>query len=408
MAIEVRPITESELRPWLEAVETSFGDEVRDERFADFRRIIEVDRVLGAYDGEQLVGGGAAFSFRLTVPGPRQVAAAGVTAVGVMPTHRRQGMLRQLMARQLADIRARREPLAILWASEGSIYQRFGYGLASLNGRFEIERERSAFRIATQSTGNVRLVTRDEAMQAFPQVYDAVREVTPGFYERSADRWAANQLSDYPATRQGASRMFLALLERGGAPAGYVMYRVQADWGELGTNSVLQVLEVMAVDPVAEREIWRYLFDVDLIARIRCRLGPVPNPLHLTLADPRRLGLKVGDGLWLRLLDVPAALEGRGYAADGTVVLEVVDGMLPDVGGRFRLTARDGQGRVERTTDPPDIELDVTDLAAVYLGAFRFSDLARADRTVERQPGARARADAMFASAVPPWCPEIF
>lgn len=96
-------------------------------------------------------------------------------------------------------------------------------------------------------------------------------------------------------------------------------------------------------------------------------------------------------------------------AIETSVVLEVVDGMLPDVGGRFRLTARDGQGRVERTTaDGPEIELDVTDLAAVYLGAFRFSDLARADRTVERQPGARARADAMFASAVPPRCPEIF
>jgi predicted acetyltransferase len=408
MAIEVRPIRESELRPWLEAVETSFGDEVRDERFADFRRIVEVERVLGAYDGEQVVGGGAAFSFRLTVPGPRQVAAAGVTAVGVLPTHRRQGMLRQLMSRQLADVRARGEQVAILWASEGSIYQRFGYGLASLNGPFEIERERSTFRIAGQPSGSVRMVTHDEAAEAFPPIYDAVRAVTPGFYERSADWWQANILSDYPATRRGASRMFLCLHEREGAPTGYAIYRIKADWGELGTKSVLQVVESIAVDPMAERDVWRFLFDVDLIANIRSHVGPVPHPLLLTLDDPRRLGLKVGDGLWLRLLDVAAALEGRGYAADGTVVLDVVDDMLPDVGGRFRLTARGGAGSVEPTADGPDIELDVTDLASVYLGAFAFSDLARAGRTVEAQAGARARADAIFASAVRPWCPEIF
>lgn len=408
MAIEVRPIKESELRPWLEAVEASFGEEIRDERFADFERIIEIDRVLGAYDGQRVVGGGAAFSFRLTVPGARQVAAAGVTAVGVLPTHRRQGMLRQLMTRQLADARGRGEQVAILWASEGSIYQRFGYGLASLNGRFEIERERSTFRLAAQPGGSVRLVTRDEAKQAFPVVYDAVRAVTPGFYERSADWWQANILSDYPSTRRGASRMFLCLHERGGVPAGYALYRIQPDWGEVGTKSVLQVLESIAIDPVAERDVWRFLFDVDLIANIRSHLGPVPHPLLLSLDDPRRLGLKVGDGLWLRLLDVPAALGGRGYAADGSVVLEVIDGLLPDVGGRFRLTASGGEGRVEPTADGPEIELDVTDLAAVYLGAFRFSDLARAGRTVEVQTGARARADAMFASNVPPWCPEIF
>lgn len=408
MGIEVRPIRESELRPWLEAVETSFGEEVREERFADFRRIVEVERVHGAYDGEKIVGGGAAFSFRLTVPGARQVAAAGVTAIGILPTHRRQGMLRQLMTRQFADIRARKEPLAMLWASEGSIYQRFGYGLASLNASFEIERERSAFRLPTEQAGTVRLVTVDEALKAFPVVYDAVCRVTPGFYERSAERWQANQLSDYPHYRQGASRMFLALLERGGDPAGYAMYRVKPEWGDLGSKSVLQVIELMGMDPAAERDMWRFLFDVDLIAHIKSGMGPVPHPLMLTLADPRRLGLRVGDGLWLRLLDVPAALAGRGYAVDGTVVLEVADGSLPDVGGRFRLTARGGEGRAEPTADAPDIELDVTDLAAVYLGGFRFSDLARAGRTIESRPGARARADAMFDSAVPPWCPEIF
>ncbi|HSH21849.1 MAG TPA: GNAT family N-acetyltransferase, partial [Candidatus Caenarcaniphilales bacterium] len=372
MTIEVRHVPIGRLREWIEAVETAFGEEVREAHWADLQRILEPERVLGAFDGERIVGGGAAFSFRLTVPGGRAVPAGGVTAVGVMPTHRRRGILTQLMRTQLADIRRRGEPVAILWASEGSIYQRYGYGLASANGSFEIDRERTAFREATPRTGEMRLVSRDEAARLFPLVYEVVRRATSGFYERSSTWWEVEVLADPEYARRGASRKFYALHERDGRPAAYAIYRIRPDWGEGVTKSTLAVDELMAVDAAATREMWRYVFGVDLIAWITVRLGPADHPLLLMLAEPRRFGLRVRDGLWLRILDVPAALAGRGYAADGSIVLQVDDAFLPQLGGRWRLSVADGRASVETTEEAAELAVETTDLAATYLGGFTF------------------------------------
>ena len=145
-----------------------------------------------------------------------------------------------------------------------------------------------------------------------------------------------------------------------------------------------------------------------MIARVKCRFGPARHPLLLMLAEPRRLALRASDGLWLRIVDVPGALGARGYASDGSIVLEVSDEFLPVAAGRWRLTAGDRSGHLEVTTDPADLALDTTDLAAVYLGAFSYADLARAGRTHELTPGGWARADALFASSVAPWSSTAF
>lgn len=369
--------------------------------------ILEPDRVLGAYDGDTLVGGGAAFSFRFTVPGGASVPTAGVTSVGVLPSHRRQGILRRLMARQLADVRARGEPLAALWASEGSIYQRFGYGLATLEGAIDVERQRTAFRGLVAADGQVRLVDAAAAEVAMRLVYDAVRARTPGFFERS-DAWWRVFMADPEFRRHGAGRKFHAILERDGQPVAYALYRIKQEWLELGSASTLMVVELLAIDPAAYAQMWRYVFGVDLIARIQARFGPPDHPLMLMLAEPRRVGLRLRDGLWLRVVDVPGALSARGYAADGSVVLDVSDEFMPEVAGRWRLTVEGGKGRVEATNESAELALDITDLGVVYLGAFNFAQLASAGRTGEMVPGARARADKMFATELAPWCPEVF
>ena len=155
MTVEIRPVPPEELRAWFESVMVAFGEDVNEDQWKLDQLTLEPDRILGGYDGDQIVGGGGAFSFQMTVPGGI-VPVAGVTMVGVMPTHRRQGVLRALMARQLADVRAAGEPMAALWASEGSIYQRFGYGLATVNGSVDIERDRSAFRKPVAADGQRR------------------------------------------------------------------------------------------------------------------------------------------------------------------------------------------------------------------------------------------------------------
>ena len=311
------------------------------------------------------------------------------------------------MARQLADVRQRGEPLAALFASEGSIYQRFGYGLGSLNGTVDVERERTAFRRPVTADGEVRLVDAGAAEGAMRAVYNAVRARTPGFFERS-DTWWSVFMADPEFRRRGAGRKFHAILERGGEPAAYAVYRIKQEWLELGSASTLMVVELLAIDPSAYQQMWRYVFGVDLIARIRARLGPADHPLLLVVAEPRRLALRISDGLWLRVVDVPGALGARGYAADGSVVLEVSDEFMPEVAGRWRLTVEDGKGSAVATSDPAELVLDITDLGALYLGAFNFAELASAGRTVEMVLGARARADRMFATDLAPWCPEVF
>lgn len=408
MPIDVRPIASKDFRAWFDAVWTAFGEDLQEEAVERDRRVLETDRTFGVYDGERIVGGGSTFSFQMTVPGGALLPTGGVTAVGVMPTHRRQGALRLLMMRQLTDCTARGEAAALLWASEGSIYQRFGYGLASLASSIDIERDRAAFREPAEWSGVVRLVDTAEAAMAFPPIHDAVAAVTPGFYQRNAAWWESQILADPDHWRQGASRKFFLLHERDGRPTGYATYRIKSEWGEVGSKSALRVIEWLAVDPAATRDVWRYLFGVDLMARVTYGLGPVDHPLLLMLNEPRRLTMRVGDGLWLRILDVPAALSARGYASDGDVVLEIEDRVLPEVAGRWRLSVRSGRADVAATQDPADLRVDITDLGAVYLGGFTFAQLSRAGRGTECIAGAIGRADRMFATDRAPWCPHAF
>lgn len=386
---------------------TAFGEEVNEEQWALDQKTIEPARVLGVYDGTRVVGGGAAFSFQMTVPGGAAVPTAGVTMVGVMPTHRRQGALRKLMARQLADVRAAGEPLAALWASEGSIYQHFGYGLATLNGSIDVGRDRAVLRRDPPGGGSVQLMEGADALPAMVQIYDTVRQATPGFYVRTPAWWEVF-IADPEFRRRGTGRKFHAIYSRDGRPCGYVAYRIKGEWNDTGPANTLFVVELMAVDAEATQRLWRYVFGVDLMSTIRSRLGPADHPLLLLVTEPRRLQLRVGDGMWLRVVDVPAALEARRYGADGSIVLEVSDEFMPEVEGRWRLTVANGRGRAELTRDSIDLGLEIQDLGALYMGAFSLASLGRAGRTVELTAGARARADAMFASTALSWCPEVF
>ncbi len=408
MAIEIRTVAEPDLQRWAESVSFANSSEMTDQEWLDVAPIVEPERTLGAYDGEQIVGGGSIFSFDLTVPGGFAVPAAGITWIGIMPTHRRRGALRKLMTSMIEDARRRAEPLAVLWASEGSIYQRYGYGLSTLSSTIDLERDRASFAFAAEPSGSVRLISAPEAKEAFPPIYEANRATVPGFFSRSSTWWDVDILNDFKWARRGFDRKFFALHEHDGKPDAYAIYRARQDWANHVPGSELMVLEIMAVDGAALREMWRYILGVDLIKRITTRSGAPDEPLMLLVAEPRRVNLQVRDGLWLRILDVPAALQRRGYSADDSIVLDIQDDYLPDVGGTFRLTTSDGRGTVERTSDRGDLALTAADLGAVYLGGFTIDDLARIGRTRELTPGARMRADAMFHSAARAWCPQVF
>ncbi|MBD0330029.1 MAG: GNAT family N-acetyltransferase [Thermoleophilia bacterium] len=400
MAIEIRVPGENERRAATATTMTAFGEELRESQLERQQRIMPRDRMLAAYDGDRPVGLAASFEFTLTISGG-EAPAAGVTWVGVLPSHRRRGILRDLMRQQLDDVHARGEPLAILWASEAAIYGRFGYGLAALNASIEADRARFVLRDDPGPRGAVTLVTLEEALQRFPPIYERMRR--PGMFARPHEWWEHQRLADPEEWREGASPKFYAVLELDGEDAGFAVYRVKGKWENGFPAGELQIIDAFAVSGEATRELWRFLFGVDLVSTVRAWIFDPASPLLLQVADVRSLHLRLGDGLWLRLVDVEEALRRRSYEGADSVVLEVSDALLPRNDGRYRV----GDG-VGRTDDKPDVRLSVADLASAYLGGFDFDRLHAAGRVEELTPGAVARASALFRTPLPPFCPEIF
>jgi predicted acetyltransferase len=402
VAIEVSFGPLDGVRLALETVDQAFGDLPGEEDFARERKLMPNDRVLVAFDGDYAVACAAAYPFRLTIPGG-QLPAAGVTWVGVLPSHRRRGVLSEMMRRQIEDVHDRGEPLAILWASEAAIYGRFGYGIAAPVHSLEAERARFRLRDDPGPEGSVRLVDSDEAARLFPPIYEAVRASIPGTLSRTKMWWSENKLADPEGWRRGAGPKFYALVEADGAPTAYATYRIKGEWEQGIPRNQVRVVEAFATSKGAERDLWRFLFGIDLVAKVVMYGFDASSPLFLMVADPRSLQLRVMDGLWLRLVDVEAALRARSYADGEPVVIAVRDELCPWNQGRYRV----GED-VSRTRSNADLELDVADLAAAYLGAFDFHRLAAADRVRELNPGALERASLLFRTPRRPYCPEVF
>jgi predicted acetyltransferase len=404
LSVEVRRSSSlEELRQALAPISHYFGSESTQEGTERFAQWMELDRMHAAAVDGRIVGGAGALSFDVSVPGGARVSAAGVTVVGVLPSHRRRGVLNALMRAQLDDAHAHGDAVACLWASEATIYGRYGYGLAARSGDMTLSRERTAFARPFEPSGVVELVGADEAARVFPRLYEQMRDGRPGMMSRDDTWWTTRRLHDDPARRQGGP-LTLALLALDGAPAAYAMYRVTQDWHAGSSTGHVRVVEAVAPGAEAARELWRWLLDFDWTSQITSGLLPLDHPLFLLLAEPRRMAFTVNDGIWVRLIDLQAALAGRRYALDGDVVLEVEDSFCPWNAGRWRI----GGAGVEATEADAELRLDVADLASVYLGGFGFADLARASRVEELRAGAVARADALFRTGVEPWCPEIF
>jgi predicted acetyltransferase len=401
MDIEIRNPSADELRAAMGAAQVAFAEAPNDDDYERHSKMLPLDRFYAAYDDGVPVGTAADFAFRLTVPGG-ELAAGGVTWVAVMPSHRRKGILTQLMRRELDDIHERGEPLAVLWASEAAIYGRFGYGIAAPTVQMDADKSRFAFRDDPGPQGRARMVGLDDALEPCMRIYDRVRTRIPGFTARRGEWWQAYRLADPEQWRRGGSPKYVAVIDIDGEPEAYAIYRIKQEWEGGVSNSQVKLVETLATTPTAERDLWRFVFGIDLMARIQGRLDP-GSPLFLMVVDPRSLNLRVSEGLWLRLVDVEAALAGRSYATDDEVVLDVRDEFCPWNAGRWRV-GRD----VARTDDPAELELDVADLASAYLGAFSFSYLAAANRVQELKDGALARADALFRTPRPPYCPEDF
>jgi predicted acetyltransferase len=402
MTIEIRPPADDELRAAMEAAEAAFGEEVEDEAWEREQKLLPASRALAAFDGGRPVGLAAAYAFDLSIPG-EQLPCAGVTWVGVLPSHRRRGILRDFMRRQLDDVRGWGEPIAALWASEAAIYGRFGYGPAVPGVLAKSNPARFTLKDDKASNVAIRLTDAQEASRLFPPVYDTVRARRAGMLSRSETWWKELRLADPKEWRRGASQKFYGVAERDGNAEGYATYRVKSEWEDGFPRGEVRVIEVFATSTEAEREIWRFLHSIDLTVKVDVFSLDPASTLFLNVRDPRALGLRLGDALWLRLVDLDAALKARSYKPGQSIVLEVTDDLCSWNAGRYRVG--DDAGRTE---DTADLALDVADLASAYLGAFDFHRLVHAGRAEERSEGAAEAATLLFRTELPPYCPEVF
>lgn len=409
MEFELRPITPEEFPAFARAGASAFGDQPSDEDIERSRETFEFERSLGVLDNGRFVATAGAYSFDLTLPGLTTMPVAGVTWVGVMPTHRRRGILTALMRRQFDDSVERDEALAILLASESNIYGRFGYGVATFSASYEIEASRGGFARPFDAPGRLMLLDKERAAEVLPAVYDRFRRIQPGTLTRNASWWS-DYFLDLEKWRDGASaRFYLVYESETGQLDGYMNYRIKDNWEYGIPNNTLNVMDTGLVTPDAYAALWQCILSVDLVGMVKASRRPADEPLRLRLAEPRRLRTaNYSDFLWVRLLDIPAALSGRRYATTDQLVIGIVDAFRPGNSGSYALEGGPEGATCRMTSASPDLTMDVADLGAAYLGGVRFNSLARAGRVSEERPGALLRADLMFTSEPAPWCTTDF
>jgi predicted acetyltransferase len=425
----IRPISDDEYAAFRRVHDHSFNSgPAPAARWPRLRRQFEAERSLAAFDPAlparlAIVGTTGVYSFQMAVPGA-VFPVAGVSAVSVLPTHRRRGILRSLMRRQIADIASRGdEPIAALWASETPLYGRYGYGRASSHASFRFGRGEGALSALAPADPSLtlRLAEPSEVVADLAKAYDVVLSGQPGFFSRDEDWWE-RVLDDPAEERQGRSPLRCLLATDGDGVRGYALYRSTPRWEEdtVLPDGVIDVWELIAADPAAGAALWRDLLSRDLVGSVTADLRPADDPLLYQLHDSRRARVHLVDNLWVRVIDLPAALARRAYSSPVDVVVEVTDGLLPANAGRWRLRAArpggaagvggaaGGAADCARTDEPADIALDVRELGAAYLGGTRLAALAAAGLVRELRPGAVGRLSTAMSWDPAPWCPRIF
>jgi predicted acetyltransferase len=410
IADQLRPATAEEWPSFSRAMFTVFGEEAPASFVDDVPAHAELDRSLGLWEGDRVVATSGVYSRELTVPGG-VVPCAGVTWVSVAPSHRRRGVLTAVMRRQLTELHEQeREPVAALWASESSIYGRFGYAPATWRGNLSGDVARLALRPDVDlGAGRVEQVGVEDLRAAAVGLHDRVRRVVPGNLARDA-RWWDHGLRDEPDQRSGATeRRFLRHVERDGTVTGYATYRIRSAWTDDGQpDSTVVVEEVRALSTPAYAALWRFLLSLDLVRTMRAPIASPDDPLRHLLAEPRALRSQPFDALWVRLVDVGRALAARRYPAPVNLVLEVRDRFCPWNDGRWSLVGHPAGAFCFQTDADPDLVLDVEALAAAYLGGVSLATLQAAGRVTEVSPGAVTQAGTSFRWPVTPWCPDEF
>lgn len=406
---ELRYATEESGQAYMAALVRGFHGDYTGEDWELDRRWMEWDRAFGFAAGDRWVATCGANARVMTVPGG-VVPTAGVTVVTVAPDHRRRGLLSAMMKHQLEDVARRREPVALLWASESLIYGRFGYGSCAPRLTLSGQTRSTGFLTSVDlGDGWVSEATGEEYAAAAPPLHARLLPDRPGALDRT-QVWWDRMFHDPKDDREGASAYRYVLHSNGsGVVDGYAQYRVKSEWNAQGPAYEVRVTELDAATGPARAALWRHLLDQDLVRTFSLEHAPVDEPLRYLVADQRAIRTEVSDGTYARIVDVPRALEARRYAADLDVVVAITDPLLTQNDGRFRIEASaGGEARVSRARRKADLELDVRELGAIYLGGVSLRTLHSAGLVHERTAGSVAAVSMAFEWDRLPFCPDHF
>ncbi len=409
MSPEIRRVRDDELPDFLDTMSTAFLERPDTKRVADeVRPLWDLERVWAAFDRERMCGTFRSWATELTVPGGARSPSTAVSGVTVLPTHRRRGVLRQMVAAEHAAARDRGEVLGLLYAAEYPIYGRFGYGPASHEATWTLESNTTGFHGA--ATGGVEVLKPGpEARDTIRTVFEAWRLRQPGEIRRRDYHWDFDLNLRESAWGDPWKGFLVAHRDESGTTDGYARYHAESKWEQRQPRNALVIDELHALTDEAYGSLWRFLAEIDWVTSVKAARRSADERLPWLLTNARAASLtEVGDGLWVRLLDVPRALETRTYAAPGSVVLDVVDAEAP--GGRLRVALEaDVDGSTCRiTTRSPDLSVDVSALGAAYLGGTRLRDAVLATGVDEHRAGAIAAADRLFRTDDTPWCSTFF
>lgn len=402
---DVRLITDDEVGLFRSRLARGFGrdlpedDGKTEERF---HATLDRDRVFAAFDGDDLVGTIAAYSLDVTVPGGAVLPMGGTTIITVQPTHRRRGVLRAMMDRHFQDVTDHEEPLAGLWASEGTIYGRFGFAPATYRHNMKMVTTGVEFR--TSSDGVVRFVDKTDAPKVIVDIYDRFQPLVAGVLSRSEVWWTHRVFADVEAWREGASEFRYVVHEEDGLPTGYAMYRQKDKWEDFSADGEVSVEEVLALTPAAHTGLWSFLAGIDLYPNLSNWNMAIDDPLSELVTDERQVRRGIRDAMWLRVMDAPRALEGRTYETDDNMVIEVSD---ENGSSTYRLEVEEGVASCVRTTADPDVSMDLDVLGHLYLGGGNALAMAAAGR-IHGETGTVLRLQRLFHTAAAPWCSGVF
>jgi predicted acetyltransferase len=414
MAVTLRRITRDEIGPWCDAMAVGFLDVPDPARYPFIEAIFDAQRSTAAFDGNKIVGTYASFTTEITLPGGGVVPANAVAGVTVMPTHRKQSILRSALSADLEQAHERGEPLAILNASEFTIYARFGFGVATESMNVEIDTVGIKFRPSpANSIGRtVELVTADTATPICEPVYAAVQRSRAGVIGRDGARWQeAFGLSTVPEKWLWKGHTAIARDAKGRVD-GFVRYHGASEWGTGRPSSNLIVDELITANPAAHRQLLDYLCSMAWVTKVTMEDRPVDDDSHLFIADERRVSRSHRfDQLWARILDVPKVLTARSYEGSERVTIEVHDTGLTEAGyaaGRFTLDATSEGTTCRRSRSKPDVTMDVSELSGIMFGGISFAALERTGRAEEHTAGSALKVDRLFRATHAPWNPTHF